>query len=240
MFSYDSTIALVFIAMIIAMAAQFRVKSTFDRYSRVNARRGITADQVARMLLDRFGLTSVEIKRVDGRLTDHYDPRDRSLSLSESVYGNASIAAIGVAAHEVGHAIQHNVKYAPLGIRNSIVPVVNIGSSMAMPIFFVGFLFHGPMLMEIGIALFIGVVIFHLITLPVEFNASSRAVAILRQTGALEGQELDGAGRVQHAACAVQFLPIKRSGLPEDGHRPRTGVELDRQRYQMEDHHADE
>ena len=123
------------------------------------------------------------------------------LSLSDSVYGNASIAAIGVAAHEVGHAIQHNSGYAPLGIRNAIVPVVNFGSTLAMPIFFMGFLFRGPVLMEIGILLFLGVVIFHLVTLPVEFNASSRAVTILRQTGALEGQELDGANRVLNAAA---------------------------------------
>ena len=201
MFPYDSSIILVFIAMFIAMAAQLRVKSTFARYSRVSARRGVTADQVARMLLDRFGLTSVDVKRVGGQLTDHYDPRDRTLSLSDSVYGNSSIAAIGVAAHEVGHAIQHNAGYAPLGIRNAIVPVVNLGSTMAMPIFFMGFLFRGPVLMEIGILLFLGVVIFHLVTLPVEFNASSRAVTILRQTGALEGQELDGANRVLNAAA---------------------------------------
>jgi Zn-dependent membrane protease YugP len=198
---HGSGILLVFIAMIIAMAAQLRVKTTFGRYSRIGTKRGITAEQVARMLLDRFGLTAVEIKPVGGHLTDHYDPRDRSLGLSESVYGNASIAAIGVAAHEVGHAIQHNVGYAPLGIRNAIVPVVNFGSSMAIPIFFIGFLFSGPVLMDIGILLFIGVVIFHLVTLPVEFNASSRAVAILGQTGALSGQELDDAGRVLNAAA---------------------------------------
>jgi len=201
MMMYDSTMVLVIIAMVIAMAAQLRVKSTFDRYSRVGTRRGVTADQVARMLLQRFGLTSVEVKRVGGQLTDHYDPRDRTLSLSDSVYGNASIAAIGVAAHEVGHAIQHNSGYSPLAIRNSIVPVVNFGSTMAIPIFFIGLLFRGPVLMDIGILLFLGVVIFHLVTLPVEFNASSRAVAILRQTGALEGQELDGANRVLNAAA---------------------------------------
>jgi Zn-dependent membrane protease YugP len=201
MYPSDSSIVLVIIAAFIAMAAQMRVKSTFNQYSRVGTRRGVTADQVARMLLDRFGLTSVEVKRVGGQLTDHYDPRDRSLALSDSVYGNASIAAIGVAAHEVGHAIQHNVGYAPLAIRNSIVPVVNFGSGLAMPIFFIGFLFRGPVLMEIGIVLFFGVVIFHLVTLPVEFNASSRAVAILGQTGALNGEELVGANRVLNAAA---------------------------------------
>ena len=202
MFPYDSVgIMFAVMALIISMAAQFRVKFTFDRYSRVTTRRGVTAEQVARMLLDRFGLNSVEVKRVGGRLTDHYDPRSRSLGLSDSVYGNASIAAIGVAAHEVGHAIQHSAGYAPLGIRNSMVPVVNFGSTLAIPIFFMGFLFHGPVLMEIGILLFLGVVAFHLVTLPVEFNASSRAVAILGQTGALSGQELNDAGRVLNAAA---------------------------------------
>ena len=198
---YGPGMGLLLIAMLISIAAQFRVKSTFARYSKIGTRRGVTAEQAARMLLDRFGLTSVEIKRVAGELTDHYDPRDRSLGLSESVYGNSSIAAIGVAAHEVGHAIQHNSGYSPLAIRNSIVPVVSFGSGLAIPLFFIGFLFRGPILMDIGILLFIGVVVFHLVTLPVEFNASSRAVAILGQTGALSESELDGAGRVLNAAA---------------------------------------
>jgi Zn-dependent membrane protease YugP len=187
-------------ALLLAGWAQFRVKSTFERYSRVGTRRGVTADQVARMLLDRFGLTSVSVNRVAGHLTDHYDPRDNTLSLSDSVYGNASIAAIGVAAHEVGHAIQKNTGYVPLEVRNNIVPVVNIGSAMAMPLFFFGLFFNGSALMDIGILLFLGVVIFHLITLPVEFNASSRAVAVLGQTGALGADELQGASKVLNAA----------------------------------------
>ena len=194
-------IMLMIIGGLITAAAQFKVKSTFARYSQVGARRGVTADRVARALLDRFGLTSVEIKRVGGQLTDHYDPRDRSLALSDSVYGSNSIAAIGVAAHEVGHAIQHNIGYSPLVVRNTIVPVVNIGSSMAMPVLFMGVFFQAVSLVNIGILLFLGVVVFHLITLPVEFNASSRAVTILRQTGVLEGQELDGASRVLNAAA---------------------------------------
>jgi len=200
MFS-TTDILLMFIGALIAGAAQFKVKSTFAEYSRHNARRGVTAEKVARMLLDRFGLTSVEIKRVGGQLTDHYDPRDRTLALSDSVYGSNSIAAIGVAAHEVGHAVQHGLGYSPLAIRNTIVPVVNFGSSLAMPIFFAGFLFHGQVLMNVGILLFFSVVVFHLITLPVELNASSRAVTMLRQTGVLDGQELDGASRVLNAAA---------------------------------------
>lgn len=199
---FDSTMLLLIPAVLLAAWAQFRVKSTFDRYSQIGARRGVTADQVARMLLDRFGLTSVPVQRVSGHLTDHYDPRGRTLALSDSVYSNASIAAIGVAAHEVGHAIQHSDGYAPLGIRNSIVPVVNIGSTLAMPLFFAGLFFQGATwLMDIGILLFLGVLIFHLITLPVEFNASSRAVTLLGQTGALSGDELQGASKVLNAAA---------------------------------------
>lgn len=198
---FDPTMLLLIPAVLFAMWAQMKVKSTFGQYSRVEARRGVTADQVARMLLDRFGLSAVSVNKVGGQLTDHYDPRNRTLSLSESVFGNSSIAAIGVAAHEVGHAIQHSEGYAPLAIRNSIVPVVNIGSSMAMPLFFIGFLFQGPTLMNIGIFLFLGVIVFHLVTLPVEYNASSRAVAILGQTGALSGDELQGAGKVLNAAA---------------------------------------
>jgi Zn-dependent membrane protease YugP len=197
---FEPTMFLLIPVLILAGWAQLRVKTTFNQYSRVAARRGQTADQVARVLLDRFGLTSVPVKRVGGSLTDHYDPRDKTLSLSDSVYGSSSIAAIGVAAHEVGHAIQDSDGYAPLGIRNNIVPVVNLGSSLAMPLFFIGFLFQGPTLMNIGIFLFLGVVGFHLITLPVEFNASSRAVAILGQTGTLGSDELRGVGKVLNAA----------------------------------------
>jgi Zn-dependent membrane protease YugP len=153
------------------------------------------------MLLDRFGLNAVPVQRVGGALTDHYDPRGRTLSLSDSVYGNDSIAAIGVAAHEVGHAIQHSEGYAPLALRNTIVPVVNFGSTLAMPLFFIGLLFRGPVLMDVGILLFLGVIVFHLVTLPVEYNASSRAVALLSQTGALSGDELQGARSVLSAAA---------------------------------------
>jgi Zn-dependent membrane protease YugP len=200
-FFFDSTMLLLLPALLFAGWAQIKVKSTFAQYSRVTTRRGVTADQVARMLLDRFGLTSVPVKRVGGHLTDHYDPRAKTLGLSDGVYGNASIAAIGVAAHEVGHAIQDSQGYAPLALRNNIVPVVNIGSSMAMPLFFIGFLFRGPVLMNIGILLFLGVILFHLITLPVEYNASARAVAILGQTGELTSGELKGAGSVLSAAA---------------------------------------
>lgn len=197
----DWTILLLIPAVLLAGWAQMKVKSTFAYYSHVASRRGVTAEQVARMLLDRFGLNSVPVNRVGGQLTDHYDPRDKTLSLSDSVYGNTSIAAIGVAAHEVGHAIQHSQGYAPLALRNNIVPVVNIASGLAMPLFFIGFLFQGPTLMNLGILFFLGVVVFHLVTLPVEFNASSRAISLLGDTGALNFDEVQGASKVLNAAA---------------------------------------
>ena len=198
---FDPTMLLLIPALLLAGWAQMRVKSTFARYSQVRSQRGITAAEVARMLLDRFGLQAVSIDQVPGELTDHYDPRNRTLSLSDSVYGNSSIAAIGVAAHEVGHAIQHSTGYVPLTLRNNIVPVVNLTSTLSMPLFLIGFLMRGTFMMNLGIALFLGVIVFHLITLPVEYNASSRAISILSQTGALSGEELNGASSVLHAAA---------------------------------------
>lgn len=198
---FDKTMLLLIPALLLALWAQMRVKSTFARYSSVRSRRGATASEVARMLLDRAGLVNVPIQRISGHLTDHYDPRDKSLSLSEPVFDSSSIASLGIAAHEVGHAIQHSLHYSPLEIRNSIVPVVNITSGLAMPLFFIGFLFNGGVLMEVGILLFMGVIIFHLITLPVELNASSRAMTILADTGALSSDELGGARKVLNAAA---------------------------------------
>lgn len=199
-FFFDPTMMLLIPALLLAMWAQMRVKSVFLRYSAVGSRRGVTAASAARALLDRFGLQDIPVHRVGGNLTDHYDPRNRSLSLSDSVYGSTSIAAIGVAAHEVGHAIQDRVNYSPLKIRNAIVPVVGIGSSMAFPLFFIGILFRGQMLMDLGILLFLGVILFHIITLPVEFDASNRALKVLSDTGILSTDEIGGAGSVLRAA----------------------------------------
>ena len=193
-FFFDPTMMLLIPALLLAMWAQMRVKSVFMRYSAVGSRRGVTAASAARALLDRFGLQSVPVHRVGGNLTDHYDPRNRSLSLSDSVYASTSIAAIGVAAHEVGHAIQDSVNYSPLKIRNAIVPVVGIGSSMAFPLFFIGILLRGQMLMDLGI------ILFHIVTLPVEFDASSRALKVLADTGILSADEIGGAGSVLRAA----------------------------------------
>lgn len=200
-FLFDPTMMLLIPALILASWAQIRVKTTFARYNRVGSRRSVSAAEAAKVLLDRFGLSDVPIRSIGGSLTDHYDPRDRSLSLSCSVYGSTSIAAIGVAAHEVGHAIQHKERYMPLQFRNAIVPVVNLGSMAAFPLFFIGLLFRGQTLMNLGILLFLGVLVFHLVTLPVELDASSRALRVLDGTGMLDPDEILGARRVLNAAA---------------------------------------
>ena len=198
---FDPTMLLLIPALLLSLWAQMRVRSTFERFSQVQARGGVTGAQVARMLLDRFGLSSVPVNHVQGNLSDHYDPRDRTLSLSDAVYSSSSIAAIGVAAHEVGHAIQHSEGYAPLMFRNRVAPVVGLVSNMAIPLFFIGLLMRGQFLMNLGIVLFLGAVVFHLVTLPVEYNASSRAITILNGTGALAQDELNGARSVLNAAA---------------------------------------
>ncbi len=200
-FFFDSTMLLLLPALVLAVWAQTRVKTVYARYANVSSRRGVTASAVARALLDRFGVSNVTIRMVRGNLTDHYDPRDKSLSLSSSVHDSTSIAAIGVAAHEVGHAIQDGAGYSPLKIRNSIVPVVGIGSSLAFPLFFIGLLLRGQTLMDLGIFMFLGVILFHLITLPVEFDASNRAIRLLADTGMLSSDEITGAGAVLRAAA---------------------------------------
>lgn len=198
---YDPTFLLLIPALIFSMWAQFRVKITFARYSEIGARRGITADQVSRTLLDKFGLQNVRVERIAGQLSDHYDPSNKVLRLSDSTAGNNSIAAIGVAAHEVGHALQDKEDYAFLRIRNSIVPAVNIGSMLSMPLFIIGLIMGSLNLLNLGIALFCGVLVFHLVTLPVEFDASARALRLLSGTGLLASDEIGGAKAVLNAAA---------------------------------------
>ncbi|MDY0179157.1 MAG: zinc metallopeptidase, partial [Synergistaceae bacterium] len=178
-FFFDPTFLVLIPALILAVWAQARVKSAFQRYSEVRARRGVTARDAVRTILDSNGLSGVPVERVQGALTDHYDPRKKVLRLSESVYGSPSIAAIGVAAHEAGHAIQDVRGYAPLKLRNAFVPVASLGSSLALPLFFIGFLFANPTMMDLGIIFFAAVLLFHLVTLPVELDASKRALSIL-------------------------------------------------------------
>ncbi|MCY6959471.1 zinc metallopeptidase [Clostridium brassicae] len=198
---FDSTFIILIPAMLISLWAQMKVKSAFYKYSKVRSINGYTGAQVARMILDAEGLYDVPVQHIGGNLTDHYDPRARVMRLSEDVYGSTSIAAIGVAAHETGHAIQHQKEYAPLQIRGAIVPLVNFSSNASWVIFFLGFILGIPSLVNIGVYLFSAVVIFQLITLPVEFDASNRALKILSQRGILYGDEIKGAKSVLTAAA---------------------------------------
>ena len=198
---FDSTFLLLIPVILLTMYAQVKVKSTYATYSKVASRRGLTGAQVARYLLDNSGQGEVQIGHVQGTLTDHYDPRKKVLNLSDGVYDSSSIAALGIAAHETGHAIQHGVGYSPLTARNSIVPVVSFASTLAIPLFFVGLLASIPMLMTVGILFFALAVVFHMITLPVEFNASHRAIALLGSEGYLDQDELGSAKKVLSAAA---------------------------------------
>ncbi|MBI6037764.1 zinc metallopeptidase [Clostridium perfringens] len=197
----DPTYLILIPAILISAWAQFKVSSTFNKYSTVRSINGYTGSQVARILLNDAGLQEVEIQQVPGRLSDHYDPRAKVLRLSSDVYGSTSVASIGVAAHEVGHAIQDKESYSALVFRNAIVPVVNFSSSLSWILFFIGILFSYSTLVTIGIILFSVVVLFQLVTLPVEFNASSRALKILEARGILYDKEVDGARKVLSAAA---------------------------------------
>ena len=197
----DPTYLILIPAILISAWAQFKVSSTFNKYSTVRSINGYTGAQVARILLNDAGLQEVEIQQVPGRLSDHYDPRAKVLRLSSDVYGSTSVASIGVAAHEVGHAIQDKESYSALVFRNAIVPVVNFSSSLSWILFFIGILLSYSTLVTIGIILFSVVVLFQLVTLPVEFNASSRALKLLEARGILYDKEVDGAGKVLSAAA---------------------------------------
>ncbi|XZK01816.1 zinc metallopeptidase [Clostridium perfringens] len=197
----DPTYLILIPAILISAWAQFKVSSTFNKYSTVRSINGYTGAQVARILLNDAGLQEVEIQQVPGRLSDHYDPRAKVLRLSSDVYGSTSVASIGVAAHEVGHAIQDKESYSALVFRNAIVPVVNFSSSLSWILFFIGILLSYSTLVTIGIILFSVVVLFQLVTLPVEFNASSRALKLLEARGILYDKEVDEARKVLSAAA---------------------------------------
>lgn len=201
-YGFDPLYFLILISVVIAMVAQYKVKSTYSKYSRVRSDLGLTGAQAAQKILNMNGIYDVSIQHIAGDLTDNYNPRNKVLSLSDAVYNSTSIAAIGVAAHECGHAIQHDVGYAPLLIRNTIAPVVNIASSLSW-IFIAAGLFFGmsPALIDVGIIMFSLAVLFELITLPVEFNASGRALTILSDSGMLYPDETAGAKKVLSAAA---------------------------------------
>ncbi len=203
-FYFDPTYILVVIGAVICLAASAKVKSTFNKYNRVRSMSGMTGAQAAERILNSAGIYDVTVQHISGNLTDHYDPRNKVLSLSDSTYGSASVAAVGVAAHECGHAIQHQTSYAPLNIRSAIVPVANFGSTIAWPLILIGLFFNsstGTFLIDLGIICFSLAVLFQLVTLPVEFNASSRAVKILESTGILGQEELKGTRKVLGAAA---------------------------------------
>ena len=213
MFFYDATYILVIIGAVISMIASANVNRTFKKYSKVGNNRGLTAEMVAQMILDSAGITDVRIERIRGSLTDHYDPANKVLRLSDSVYGSTSVAAIGVAAHECGHAVQHFVGYGPLKLRSVSVPVANIGSKLSWPLIFLGLILGSVNLAEVGVLLFLFVVIFQLITLPVEFNASNRAINILEYHNVLYGNELSCARKVLSAAALTYVAALFSSIL---------------------------
>lgn len=201
-FYFDPTYILILIGALLSMWASARVKSTFARYDRVRNFRGITGAQAAQTILHQAGIYNVSVQRISGSLTDHYDPAAKVLRLSDSVFGATSVVAIGVAAHECGHAIQDQQDYAPLRIRASLVPICNFGSTISWPLILIGVLMGwNQFLIRAGILLFFAVVLFQLVTLPVEFNASSRALKILSSTGLLQGDENEGARKVLSAAA---------------------------------------
>ena len=212
-YGLDPTIIIVIPALLLSMWASSSVKSTFSKYSQVTARANVTADSVAHSLLSIYGMSNMPINHVSGSLTDHYDPRNKTLNLSDDVYGHRSIASIGVAAHEAGHAIQHLEMYSPLILRNSIVPVVNIATTASTPLFFLGLLMANSTLVTIGIMCFTAALIFHLVTLPVEINASSRALKLLEQTHTLSSDELEGAKKVLTAAAWTYIAAALTSAL---------------------------
>lgn len=199
---FDPTYILVLIGAAICMIASARVNSTFNKYSKYRSMSGMTGAQAAERILQSAGIYDVTVQHVSGRLTDHYDPRNKTLNLSDSVYASASVAAVGVAAHECGHAIQHQKNYVPLTIRGALVPVANFGSALAWPLIIIGLVFGaGSFLVNLGIIFFSAAVLFQLVTLPVEFNASARAVRILNDTGILGQEELGYTKKVLGAAA---------------------------------------
>lgn len=214
-YGFDYTWYLIVVpALLLTLWAQFRVKTTYNKYSQVASARGRTAAEVARQILNEHGLSRVQIDQIGGSLTDNYDPTANTVHLSQTVYGSTSIAAIGVAAHEVGHAIQHAEEYTPLRLRTVIIPATNFGAKLAMPLFLAGLIFNFSPLMSLGILLFSLVTVFQLITLPVEFNASRRAIATIEDRNLLTEDEAKGARKVLTAA-ALTYVAALASSLAQ-------------------------
>ncbi len=214
-FYYDPTYVMVLIGVVICMLASANVNRTFQKYSRIRSHSGMTGREAAERLLHANGIYDVTVQRVAGNLTDHYDPRNKTLNLSDSTYASTSVAAIGVAAHECGHAVQHANGYAPLKIRGSLVPVANFGSTLAWPLILIGFLIQGNasvLLINLGILLFSAAVLFQIVTLPAEFNASSRALKSLETNGILYTEEVADTRKVLRAA-ALTYVASAASAI---------------------------
>ncbi len=210
---YDPTYILVLIGAVLSMIASARVNGTFRRYSQTRSMTGMTGAQTARRILDQNGLYDVTVEHINGNLTDHYDPKSKVLRLSDATYGAVSVAAVGVAAHECGHAVQDAEGYEPLKIRSKLVPAANFGSRFGLPIFLLGLLFGAnELLMQIGIWVFLLSVLFQIVTLPVEFNASRRALAMLTDYGILSEQEVQGSRKVLSAA-ALTYVAAAAAAL---------------------------
>ncbi len=228
-FYFDPTYTLVLIGVVLSLLASGRVKSTFAKYSKMRNTRGITGAEAAERILHGAGIYDVRVEHVSGNLSDHYDPRSKVLRLSDTVYGQTSVAAVGVAAHECGHAIQHARGYAPLKFRSVLVPVANFGAKIAWPLILIGLLFNSNsslLLIYIGIIAFSAAVLFQLVTLPVEYNASNRAIRIIADTGLMQGEEIKAAKKVLNAAAltyvasaATAILQLLRIILLTGGRR---------------------
>ncbi|MBR6796150.1 MAG: zinc metallopeptidase [Clostridia bacterium] len=210
---FDWTYILLLVAAVFAMIASVKVKTTYNKYAKVASRRGLTAEAAATAVLRASGVTDVRIGRISGELTDNFNPKTGTISLSDSVYGKTSVAAIGVACHEAGHAIQHAEQYGPIKIRTAIVPITQIGSTLSMPILLAGFILGFGVLIYVGIALFATSTVFQLVTLPTELNASSRALKALDSCGILEKDELKGAKKVLTAAALTYVAALASSLL---------------------------
>ena len=211
---YDPTYILVVIGLAICLLASAKMRSTFNRYSRVRNHSGLTGRDAAEQILRRAGIYDVRVEHIGGNLTDHYDPSSKVLRLSDAVYGSSSVAAIGVAAHECGHVLQHYQGYAPLKIRSALVPAANFGSRLGMPLILIGVLMGmNQTLVSIGIWVFSLAVLFQIVTLPVEFNASNRAVQILDRQGILAGEEVGQCRKVLSAAALTYVAAAAASVL---------------------------
>lgn len=226
---WDPTYILVVIGAVICMIASARVKGTFNKYSQLRSMSGMNGAQVAQRVLQAAGIYDVQVRHVSGSLTDHYDPRTKTVNLSDPVYNATSVAALGVAAHECGHAIQHAKSYVPLSIRSALVPIANFGSMLAWPVILIGLFFNtrsSGLIIDIGILLFSAAVLFQLVTLPVEFDASRRALVMLRTQGILADDELKYTRRVFKSAAltyvasaAAAILQLLRIILITNGRR---------------------